>query len=223
MELKNKKINFLGDSITEGAGASCIEKAYVNVLKERAELAEARNYGIGGTRYAIQKGTKAQPKDNYVDINSFSERYEKMEDDADIVVVFGGTNDYGHGDAPLGQFSDRTPDTFYGALHYVYSGLIKKYLGKPIIVLTPLHRWNELSNRGEGRKEENLAILKEYVDIMREVAEYYSLPVLDLYANSGMQPDIPEVSKAYFVDGLHPNDEGHSLLAYQIERFLRNL
>ena len=218
MELKNKKINFLGDSITEWGGASCMEKGYVNVLKESAELAEARNYGIGGTRYAIQK-----VKENYADHNSFAERYDKMDDNADIVVVFGGTNDYGTGDAPLGQFSDRTPDTFYGALHYVYSGLIKKYLGKTIVIMTPLHRVNELSNKGDGYKVENLAILKEYVDIMREVAEYYSLPVLDLYANSGLQPDVPEVSEAYFVDGLHPNDAGHSILAYQLERFLKGL
>lgn len=219
MELRNKKINFLGDSITQWGGASCMEKGYVNLLKECAELAEARNYGIAGTRYAIQKEIKYA----YEDLNSFAERYDKMGDDADIIVVFGGTNDYGTGDAPLGHFSDRTPNTFYGALHYVYTGLIKKYLGKTIVVMTPLHRVNELRNTGDGNKEENLAILKEYVDIIREVAEYYSLPVLDLYANSGLQPDVPEISEAYFVDGLHPNDAGHSVLAYQLERFLKSL
>ena len=218
MEIKNKKINFLGDSITEGSGASCLQKSYVNVFKERAELAEVRNYGISGTRYAIQKN-----KNGFVDENSFSERYHKMEDDADIVVVFGGTNDYGHGDAPLGKFSDRTPDTFYGALHYVYTGLIKKYLGKTIVVMTPLHRVNELCDKGACNKQQNLAILKKYVDIIREVAEYYSLPVLDLYANSGLQPEVSEVSEAYFIDGLHPNDEGHKILAYQLEKFLKSL
>ena len=61
--------------------------------------------------------------------------------------------------------------------------------------MTPLHRVNELRNTGDGNKEENLAILKEYVDIIREVAEYYSLPVLDLYKNSGIQPEIEEIKK----------------------------
>ena len=51
------------------------------------------------------------------------------ENQVDTVFVFGGTNDYGHGDAPIGGFTDRTPDTFYGACHYLFSGLIKKYLG----------------------------------------------------------------------------------------------
>ena len=98
MELKGLKINFLGDSITEGVGASSKETIFHAVLKKEVQLAEARNYGIGGTRFAVQKGTEARPKDNYVDINSFCERFDKMDDDADAVVVFGGTNDYGHGD-----------------------------------------------------------------------------------------------------------------------------
>ena len=111
MKLQGLKINFLGDSITEGVGASGKDKIYHAVLKERTGLAEARNYGISGTRFALQKGTEEKPKDDYVDINSFCERFHMMDDDADVVVVFGGTNDYGHGDAPIGGFSDRTPDT----------------------------------------------------------------------------------------------------------------
>ena len=222
MNLQNKKINFLGDSITEGVGTSRPECIYLNVLKENVKLAEARNYGISGTRYAIQKGTEGRPKDDYVDVNSFSERFDRMDDDADIVVVFGGTNDYGHGDALLGTFSDRTPETFYGACHYLYSGLIRKYLGKTIVIMTPLHRCNELSDRGDA-KVESYGTLKEYVDIIREVAEYYSLPVLDLFASSGLQPDVEEIKNTYIPDGLHPNDLGNQVVAHKLEAFLRNL
>ena len=222
MKLKNKKINFLGDSITQGTGTSCPEHIYLNVLKESVGLAEARNYGISGTRYAIQKGTKSRPKNDYVDVNSFSERFNQMEDDADIVVVFGGTNDYGHGDAPLGNFSDRTPETFYGACHYLYSGLIRKYMGKTIVIMTPLHRGNELSECGEA-KEKRYGSLRKYVNIMREVAEYYSIPILDLYANSGLQPEVEEIKNTYIPDGLHPNDLGHQILAHKLEVFLQSL
>ena len=132
MKLEGIKINFIGDSITEGVGASCADTVYHAVLKSEAKLAEARNYGISGTRFAVQ-----QKKDNnYVDVNSFCERFEKMDDDADVVVVFGGTNDYGHGDAPIGGFTDRTPNTFYGACHVLFRGLVKKYLGKKIVIMT---------------------------------------------------------------------------------------
>ena len=222
MKLEGLKINFLGDSITQGVGASSPETVYHAVLKREAKLAEARNYGISGTRFAIQKGTEERPKADYVDINSSSERFHMMDDDADVVVVFGGTNDYGHGDAPLGGFSDRTPDTFYGACHYLFSGLIKKYLGKQIVIMTPLHRTGEYKNTG-SQKTVGVGTLKEYVNIIREVAEYYSLPVLDLYASSGLQPEVPEIKEMYIPDGLHPNDNGNAVIARKLKVFLENL
>lgn len=222
MNLENKIINFLGDSITEGVGTSCPECIYLNVLSQRNGLAAARNYGMSGTRYALQKGTKSRPKDDCVDVNSFSERFGQMEDDADIVVVFGGTNDYEHGDAPLGSFSDRSPESFYGACHYLYSGLIKKYPGKTIVIMTPLHRCNEMSRCG-ACKEREYGTLREYVNIIREVAEYYSIPVLDLYASSGLQPEVEEIKNTYMPDGQHPNDLGHQILAHKLEHFLRTL
>ncbi len=222
MKLQGLKINFLGDSITQGVGASSAETVYLAVLKREAQLKEARNYGIGGTRIAVQKGSPALPMDDYRDVNSFCERYDQMDDDADIVVVFGGTNDYGHGDAPLGNFNDRTPETFYGACHYLFSGLVKKYLGKPVVIVTPLHRINENRKTGDLKLEE-YGTLKEYVTIIREVAEFYSLPVLDLYATSGLQPEIKEIMENYIPDGLHPNDNGYAVIAHKLKLFLEAL
>ncbi len=229
MKLEGLKINFLGDSITQGIKIENPEETvYHAVLKKNAGLLEARNYGISGTRFALQKGTPERPKDNYVDVLSYCERFQEMDDDADVVVVFGGTNDFGHGDAPLGSFSDRTPDTFYGACHYLFRGLIKKYLGKPIVIMTPLHRTYETRNTGAYSPDQPAfpyvyGTLKEYVNIIREVAEYYALPVLDLFANSGLQPEIDEVREAFMPDGLHPNEAGHALLAQKVQAFLETL
>lgn len=222
MKLQGLKINFLGDSITEGVGASGKDKIYHAVLKERTGLAEARNYGISGTRFALQRGTPERPKDGYVDVNSFSERFGQMDCDADVVVVFGGTNDYGHGDAPIGTPADRTPDSFFGACHYLFSGLIRKYPTSRIVIMTPLHRLNEQSPRGYA-KVKDVAPLSEYVRIIREVAEYYSLPVLDLFRLSGMQPEIDVVREIYMPDGLHPSDAGNERIAELLEGFLRAL
>jgi len=145
-----------------------------------------------------------------------------MDDDADVVVVFGGTNDYGHGDAPLGCFDDRTPDTFYGACHYLFSGLIKKYLGKPIVIMTPLHRCNE-RNIPDIKMPGDYGDLRTYINIIREVAEYYSLPVLDLFATSGLQPEIKEIKEKYIPDGLHHNDDGNVIIAHKLRLFLESL
>ena len=52
MELKGIKINFLGDSITEGHGTSAPENTFC-MLIEREYEAICQNYGIGGTRRPV--------------------------------------------------------------------------------------------------------------------------------------------------------------------------
>lgn len=207
MELNNKKINFLGDSITEGAGASRYENCYVEVLKRELTLAEVRNYGIGGTRIARQRIPSAEPKYD----RDFPSRVAEMDADADMVVVFGGTNDHGHGDAPIGCESDRTPDTFIGACHTLYASLKEKF-SCPIVVLTPLRR--AVENREDGIE------LKDYVNLIKEIASLYSLPVLDLYQESAINREtLAELTD----DGLHPNDKGHGILAKEIGNYLKTV
>mgnify|MGYP004464467189 FL=1 len=65
--------------------------------------------------------------------------------------------------------------------------------------------------------------MRDYVNIIREVAEYYSLPVFDLYANSGLQPELAEIREKYIPDGLHPNAEGHKIIATKLKSFLEQL
>lgn len=211
MELKGKKIVFLGDSITEGHGTSGVDKHFVTLVGEWGGFREAKNYGIGGTRIARQ----SVPTNERWDLD-FCQRIEELDEDADIVVVFGGTNDFGHGDAPLGSFADRTPYTFYGACHYLMTRMHERFPGKPLLILTPLHRLNEDDPKGDGNKAYNVAPLKTYVNIIREVAEYYSIPVLDLYAESGIQPKVGILRERFCPDGLHPNDAGHVILANKI-------
>ena len=55
------------------------------------------------------------------------------------------------------------------------------------------------------------------------MAEYYALPVLDLYATSGIQPEIEEVKEAFIPDGVHLNDRGHKLVADKLRKFIERL
>lgn len=218
MEIKGLKIAFLGDSITEGVGASSPDAFYHSVLKEKCGLAEALNYGISGTRVSRQKKT-------YMDAvawdRDFISRIPDIREDVDAVVIFGGTNDYDHGDAYLGSFSDRTEYTFYGALHILLESLIKKFPDKTIIYMTPLHRFDERDIT--TTKVYKGHTLFEYVTAIKEVCAYYSVPVLDLYATAGMNPCIPEQSELYFADGLHPNDKGYRRIAERLEAFFKSL
>ena len=209
MELKGAKINFLGDSITAG---SCVteEERFSDLMAARFGVI-SRNYGLGGTRIARQQ----KPSEcEWFDLD-FNRRMEDMDPDADVVVVFGGTNDCGHGDAPFGEMADRTVDTFYGAMHTLCRKLVEKYPDALIVFMTPLHRLNE-EGYAPGRRD-----LRSYVQAIREVCEYYSLPVLNLYATYGVNPEIPVQMERFMPDGLHPNAAGHRLLTEQLGAFLR--
>lgn len=221
MVLEGKAVNFLGDSITAGARTSGAGFLFTDLLLKNEGLRASRNYGISGTRIARQTA-RSNPETYDLD---FCSRVADMDPDADAVVVFGGTNDWGHGDAPLGVMADRSPYTFYGALHTLYRSLLEKYPEAEIVAVTPLHR---LGENDPEEKAASLSIrwnppLSRYVAAIREVAQYYAVPVLDLYVTSRIQPEIPAVRERFCPDGLHPNDAGHRLIAERMAAFLKSL
>ena len=217
MELKGKKINFLGDSITEAHGTSNVTHSFWNVMARESGVI-SRGYGIGGTRIARQKNASAESKWD----RDFIARVDEMDPDADVVVVFGGTNDFGHGDAPFGRMSDRTEYTFYGAMHLLCQKLIARYPAARIVFMTPLHRLSEDVTTNEIGLLLG-ADLAGYCDAIKEVCRYYSLPVLDLFAVSGIQPKVPVIQEMYMPDGLHPNDMGHRRIADLLTAFLKGI
>ena len=186
------KINFLGDSITEGHGCAEPEHFFVNRIA-RDHGVVCRNYGIGGSRIARQKKPSENPRHDL----DFVGRFAEMDPDADVIVVFGGTNDFGHGDAPMGVMEDRTPDTFYGALHTLYAGLIGRYPEARIVILTPLHRLEEDNPRGTCGKPEPVGRLIDYVRAIRQVAE---TDLSDIQGN--YEESMDQFIQDEFIDGI---------------------
>lgn len=211
MELKGKIINFLGDSITEGMKTSCEDARFSNIIANKTG-AICNNYGISGTKISLKEGDNPETERMR---RPFVLRYKEMDKNADIIVVMGGTNDSG-AKIPFGDFDSRDEFTFYGALHSLYEGLINMYPESVIVVMTPPHYLEE------GHPRENNS-LRGYVDVIKEVAAHYALPILDLYSTSGLQPKVEILKEKYMPDGCHPNDEGHKILASKILSFLNNL
>ena len=208
------KIYFLGDSITEGAGADCAKNNYVNVVGELLGC-EVKNFGLGGTRIARQTvPSKVATYDE-----DFFKRSEQMPLDADMVFVFGGTNDYGHGDAELGEPDSKDIYTFCGAVNVLIDKLSAGYGKEKLCFILPLHRYNEDNPYGEGNKPKAGAPLSVYVETLRGLLEKREVAYLDL---SEYFP-IPQTNTgdAYTVDGLHPNTQGHRLIAEKIAEYVR--
>ena len=209
---------FIGDSITNGVGT---DKIYYEFIQEELDLNSATGYGVSGSCFSS--------KSDYGLSNSpLASRYDSLPS-SDLIMVFMGTNDYGH-ETPLGSIEDTTDISFYGALNVVVNGLISKNPTSSIVFVTPLHRYgfgtSKILNEkftydylpnGRGHS------LKDYRDAIINVCERYSLPVIDLYANSGINPCIKSIKNTYFPDGIHPNEKGHERIASIMCNYLQDV
>ncbi|PJZ19300.1 hypothetical protein CEW46_23960 [Bacillus cereus] len=200
--IMGKKANFLGDSITQGVSTT---KTYWQYFCEKYGLI-GNNYGITGTNLAGTSNGNG---------GSMLTRYPDMDATADLIIVYGGTNDF-RNNITLGTMADRSNSTFYGSLHLLMDGLLTKYPNKGIGFITPLNFDRSTNTSG--------ATLKQYVQAIIEVGEYYSIPVFNLYANSGIIATKAEQKSAYLdASGLHPNAAGHLVLEKRMESWMKSL
>jgi lysophospholipase L1-like esterase len=199
-KLSGKTWNVLGDSITEGSSVYT-NKVYHKYIQETKGLTTINNYGIGGSTIAKYDSTDTK--------KSMALRYTSMVD-ADYITVLGGVNDCAYA-IPVGTMADRTVDTFYGALHVLFLGLIEKYPTKKIGAITPLQY--------RGKRAQMLP----YVNAFKEVASFYSLPILDMFNSGQLYPDSDLIRDQLMPDGLHPNTAGHTIMGEKIMSFLENL
>ena len=221
MKLEGLVVNFLGDSITEGSGVTNIaENRYDNVLKREYGLAAVNNYGIGGTRLAHQEKPSEKPRYDLC----FCGRAFNMDPNADLIVVYGGVNDYIHGDAYFGTMADRTPETYCGAIYFLMETLKTLYPGKPIVFMTPAHmHFRGVSDREVSprpMKKPDAQPLYAYVEAIKARGAELGIPVLDLFENLGIDPNNEDEKARYTVDGLHFNDDGQIILARVLGEFL---
>lgn len=210
-----KKMNVLGDSKTHGdiVGTGVITPlSWTYYIPSLTGLDICRNYGISGTTIS---GSAS---------NSFVNRYSNMDNDAELICVYGGINDHLNS-RPLGNYGDSTKETFYGALELLISGLIKKYPTSYIFFITPMKY-----NRGYGGTvtggdsvNDDGHILKDYVNAIYEMCDKYSIPILDFYKYGGITPYITEQYNELMPDKLHENEKGYERTAHRIAGFIKTL
>ena len=200
MKLEGARIGFMGDSITEGVGTTGVANTFHQLIGVEHKLGLAHNFGISATRIARQKtNSDWHPADM-----DFCLRANVIPDDLDAIVIFGGTNDYGHGEAKFGEKDSFDVYTFYGALNTLFTHFKEKAPNTKVIFMTPLHRLNENNpSSPEGK------VLKDYVDAIKEIAANYDVHIIDLFDELDLDPADTELVP----DGLHPSDKGHRVMA----------
>lgn len=155
------------------------------------------------------------------------DRVYEMDTDADVVVIAAATNDFYHDDGftPIGTMDSRDKNTFYGALHQICYYLVQTFINKQIFFVTPIKRYQTTpwSCTQPYSKNSLGKSLKDYSDIIKEVCAYYSIPVIDMFSLSGMNPTM-EWSLFADTDGkhVHPNAAGHRRMASVATPIIQN-
>ena len=227
---QGKRVAYLGDSMTQKTkkGTNTI---YWEYLSELLGI-EPYVYGISGNQWdGIYKQALKLHEEKGIAV--------------DAILIFAGTNDYSHG-VPLGKFYSettkeanhngnsvtrkyRTPiendSTFCGRINKVLTFLKTNFPDQQIIILTPIHRGYAKFSETNVQPEESFAnarglYIDAYVDVLKQAASYWAVPLIDLYSLSGLYP-LADSQVKYFnnadSDRLHPNAVGNYRLAKTIQ------
>ena len=204
-ELSNKKnITWavFGDSLT--AYSARAKYHYFDYVAKDLSL-NIINLGVSSTGY--KRDGKGE---------AFYKRMEKSikDIDFDIFTIFGSFNDLGKG-YTLGEPTDSTTDTICGCINLTIDIFRKVKPLNKIALVTPTI-WRDGVYYGDypvTRKD-----LDDYVESLLKIAKIKRIPILDLYHNSGLDPNIDEVLKKYYNEdgvqdkGVHPNSLGHKFM-----------
>ena len=188
-----------------------VSKPYWKVVNENLFFASIDSHGWGGS--AISREA------SYTD-KRYTKRYQELSTNNDLVMVFGGTNDYSL-NAKLGTIDDTASDenyaTFYASLKFLMENLKAANPSGDIVFITP-------TKRGDKTKaNDNGYILEDYVNAIKETAKLYDVKICDLYNYEDIQANNENWLKEYMPDKLHPNQLGHNLLGDEISACLSSL
>ena len=216
-----KSITCLGDSITAGDGGEGKQiDSYVPRLRKWVGNASLNNYGRNGSKITRIDGDNG---------SSFVDRCTTIAGQ-DVVTIFGGINDF-QWNTPLGTMADG-PDktnTFYGALKKVIITLSTNNPKAKLMLITPMKttkfQYHTFDENGKLMENGNGNTQLDFVNAIKDVGDYYSIPVLDMYRCSNYSPYLGSQlgHDNYTVDGLHPTEHGYERIAQTIGQAINNL
>ena len=243
-----KKIVGIGDSIMVGIksdgsaiidgigknGLPCTDQGYqinstggfLGELRKKYPSINVVNMGVGST--TMQRNDNVNVNKVY---KCIMDRIDSIPDDADIIILEGGINDFFHASkgCVLGTYKDNlykyptsakyengaysyvefavdvtlNASTFCGALEIALTKILVRFVGKPFIYVIP-------------HNPSASADIDTFFNSAKEICEKYGVPVVDI-RKTGCMPRIYTLSgktdgtSAFTQDGVHPNPLGYQL------------
>ena len=194
------KLVTLGDSITRGThinddGAWDVANSnYSKVVQTLLRIDELDCLGVNGVSISSTSS---------VNSDDALSRLCKQINDANVIIVAGGTNDYGT-DVVIGNPQDKEDISHYGGLNVLCTYLKNNFKDAEIYFVLPIKRRNERAKNKAG------FILQDYRNAIKTIAKNFGFNVID---GSQMQIDPENIDDArnYIKDGLHLNTAGHKI------------
>lgn len=230
-------INSDGSAIIDGIGENglpCTDQGYqinstggfLGELRKKHPSINVVNMGVGST--TMQRNDNVNVNKVY---KCIMDRIDNIPDDADIIILEGGINDFFHASkgCVLGTYKDSLykyptsakyengaysyvefavdttfdASTFCGALEIALTKILVRFVGKPFIYVIP-------------HNPSASADIDTFFDSAKAICEKYGVPVVDI-RKVGCMPRIYTLSgktdgtSAFTQDGVHPNPLGYQL------------
>ncbi|MCM1568068.1 MAG: SGNH/GDSL hydrolase family protein [Roseburia sp.] len=136
-----------------------------------------------------------------------------------LVFLEYGLNDY-HNAVPLDNRNRPLDEyTFVGALRAVVKALRKAYPNLRIILVTPTYTWYPERGLTCENYDTGNGYLYQYVDAQLQAADELGVECIDLYHDLYSHESYEDWER-YTRDGIHPNEEGRTLIARTITEYL---
>ena len=206
IDFSDIKITCLGDSITQAVNLDNLdnyqELAYPHILQETLDARKVYNLGIGGSSIGRYWA------------DAFVDRYQKIPEDSDIILVMGGTNDeFCASLVEFGNPAERKRRTFWGDLDELMDGLKTDYPNAEVIFMTPLP--NSLQDYLKIQHP-YLIPQDKFADVIKELADEHGMEVIDLYNSNILDGHDKDNVLHFMPDGVHPNAEGYEILGEHV-------
>lgn len=230
-------INSDGSAIIDGIdknGLPCTDQGYqinstggfLGELRKKYPSINVVNMGVGST--TMQRNDNVNVNKVY---KCIMDRIDSIPDDADIIILEGGINDFFHASkgCVLGTYKDNLykyptsakyengaysyvefavdttldASTFCGALEIALTKILVRFVGKPFIYVIP-------------HNPSASADIDTFFNSAKEICKKYGVPVVDI-RKVGCMPRIYTLSgktdgtSAFTQDGVHPNPLGYQL------------
>lgn len=215
-DFANKKITILGDSVTVGIGSTGDNTGYAKRLGDILGC-EIENKGQNGTVF-VTGAKQASGADAVSRINDVT-AYSGV---TDYFIVALGANDWtlsNYGDKiQLGELGSSDTSTIYGAVNYYAKTLKQKFEGTDtkIYFSTPTVSAT-VGGTSPSSKNDLGYTLRDICNAIIETCETYDIPTFDMNLLSGITQSNFQTNMK---DGVHPNDNGHQLMANALSNFL---